>query len=66
MANHKRLFRIYREEWLTVRRLGGRKHALGTRAPMAIPQGANQRWSVDFVHDQAARWPPLPPIADRR
>lgn len=50
-VNHKRLFRIYREGQLTVRRRGGRKRALGTRAPMAIPQGANQRWSVDFVHD---------------
>lgn len=51
MVNHKKLYRIYREERLTVRRRGGRKRALGTRAPMAIPQGANQRWSVDFVHD---------------
>ena len=42
-ANHKRIFRIYREEKLTVRRRGGRKQALGTRAPMAIPQGRNQR-----------------------
>jgi putative transposase len=50
-VNHKRLFRIYREERLTVCRRGGRKRALGTRAPMAIPQGANQRWSVDFVQD---------------
>jgi putative transposase len=30
----------------------GRKRALGTRAPMAIPQGANQRWSLDFLSDQ--------------
>ena len=51
VINHKRLFRIYREERLTVRRRGGRKRALGTRSPMALPQGANQRWSVDFVHD---------------
>ena len=35
--NHKKLFRLYREERLTVRRRGGRKRALGTRAPMAIP-----------------------------
>ncbi len=34
--NHKKLFRLYREERLTVRRRGGRKRALGTRAPMAI------------------------------
>ncbi len=50
-VNHKKLFRIYREERLTVRRRGGRKRALGTRAPMTIPQEPNQRWSVDFVHD---------------
>ncbi len=49
--NHKKLFRLYREERLTVRRRGGRKRALGTRAPMTIPQGPNQRWSTDFVQD---------------
>ena len=49
--NHKMLFRIYREERLMVHRRGGRKRALGTRAPMALPQGANQRWSLDFVSD---------------
>jgi putative transposase len=32
-----------------VRRRGGRKRALGTRAPMTLPQGPNQRWSLDFV-----------------
>lgn len=50
-VNHKKLFRIYREERLVVRKRGGRKRALGTRRPMAIPQGPGQRWSVDFVHD---------------
>ncbi len=50
--NHKKLFRLYREERLTVRRRGGRKRALGTRAPMTMPQGPNQRWSLDFVADQ--------------
>ena len=34
-----------------MRRRGGRKRALGTRAPMAMPQGPNQRWSLDFVSD---------------
>ena len=48
-VNHKRLFRIYREERLTVRRPGGWERALGTRAPRAIPQGANQRWSAGFA-----------------
>jgi putative transposase len=51
-VNHKKLRRLYREERLQVRRRGGRKRALGTRAPMTIPQGPNQRWSLDFVSDQ--------------
>jgi putative transposase len=49
--NHKKLRRLYGEERLQVRRRGGRKRALGTRAPMALPQSANQRWSMDFVSD---------------
>ena len=49
--NHKRLFRLYCEEQLMVRKRGGRKRALGTRAPMTIPQGPNQRWSLDFASD---------------
>ena len=24
---------------------------MGTRAPMTLPQGPNQRWSLDFVSD---------------
>jgi putative transposase len=49
--NRKKLIRLYSEEGLKVRRRGGRKRALGTRAPMALPQGPNQRWSLDFVSD---------------
>jgi len=48
-VNHKRLFRLYREERLMVRRRGGRKRALGTRAPTLAPQLPNERWSLDFV-----------------
>ncbi len=49
--NWKKLYRLYKEERLKVRKRGGRKRALGTRSPMTIPQGANQRWSLDFVSD---------------
>ena len=52
VVNHKRLFRLYREEKLSVRKRGGRKRALGTRAPMLVPLAPNQRWSLDFVSDQ--------------
>jgi putative transposase len=53
-VNHKKLFRLYREGRLAVRRRGGRKRAIGTRAPMTVPQGPNQRWSVDFLQDVLA------------
>ena len=52
VVNHKRLFRLYREERLMVRRRGGRKRAMGTRAPIAVPLLPNDRWSLDFVSDQ--------------
>ena len=52
--NHKKLYRLYKEERLSVRKRSGRKRALGTRAPMAIPQDQNLRWSLDFVMDTLA------------
>ncbi|MCA1458895.1 IS3 family transposase [Bradyrhizobium sp. BRP22] len=52
LVNHKKLFRLYRKERLAVRRRGGRKRALGTRAPMVVPIAPNDRWSLDFVSDQ--------------
>ncbi|TIL68271.1 IS3 family transposase [Mesorhizobium sp.] len=52
VVNHKRLFRLYRKEKLAVRRRGGRKRAIGTRAPMLVPLRPDERWSLDFVSDQ--------------
>ena len=49
--NRKKLYRSYQEERLSVRKRGGRKRALGTRAPMVIPQGCNLRWWLGFVTD---------------
>ena len=51
VMNRKKLYRIYREEKLMVRRRGRRKRALGTRAPLALPDAINRRWSLDFVSD---------------
>lgn len=50
-VNHKKLFRIYREEGLAVRRRRSRKRAVGTRRPILVPDRANRRWSLDFVSD---------------
>ncbi len=52
--NRKKTQRLYREEGLTVRRRRGRRRAVGARAPAAMPTLPNQRWSLDFVHDQLA------------
>ena len=46
VMNHKKLRRR-----LLARRRSGRKRALGMRAPMTIPPGPNQRWSLDFLSD---------------
>ena len=52
VINHKKLRRLYAEERLQVRRRAGRKRAPGTRAQLSLPHGPNQRWSLDFLHDQ--------------
>jgi putative transposase len=52
--NRKKTQRIYREEGLTVRRRKGRRRAVGARAPVPVLALPNQRWSLDFVHDQLA------------
>jgi len=49
-----RIYRLYREEGLAVRRRRSRRKAVGTRAPSPVETKANARWSVDFVHDQMA------------
>jgi putative transposase len=51
-VNLKRVYRLYREEGLAVRRRRGRRRAIGARAPIVVPQELNQRWSLDFVSDQ--------------
>jgi putative transposase len=51
VMNHKKLYRLYREEGLSVRRHRGRKRARGSRTPMPEALRPNQRWSMDFVSD---------------
>lgn len=49
--NHKRIERIYREEKLQVRRRLRKRTAKGRGQPLAAPQAANERWSLDFMQD---------------
>jgi transposase InsO family protein len=49
-----RIYRLYREEGLAVRKRRSRRKAVGTRAPILVEAKAMPRWSLDFVHDQFA------------
>src|ERR1700729_210731 len=49
-----RIYRLYREEGLMVRKRRARRRAVGSRAPILVESKPNARWSVDFVHDQFA------------
>ena len=46
-----RIYRLYREEGLTVRKRKARRKAVGTRAPILVEARANARWSL-----VAGRW----------
>ena len=52
--NLKKIYRVYREEGLMVKRRKGRKRALGTRLPLPKPDRINQVWSLDFLSDALA------------
>jgi transposase InsO family protein len=49
-----RIYRLYREEGLTVRKRKARRRAVGTRTPILVEAKVNARWSLDFIHDQFA------------
>ena len=53
-SGKNRIYRLYREEGLTVRKRRARRRAVGTRAPILVEAKPNARWSLDFVHDQFA------------
>src|SRR5450631_60405 len=53
-SGKNRIYRLYCEEGLTVRKRRARRRAVGTRAPILVEAVANARWSLDFVHDQFA------------
>lgn len=49
--NHKKVYRLYREEGLQVKQRKGRKRAVGTRMPLRKASRINQCWALDFVSD---------------
>ena len=53
-VNHKRIQRMYREEKLAVRRKRRKRVAQTARKPRVLPEGPNERWSMDFMADSLA------------
>jgi putative transposase len=53
-ANHKRVYRLYVEEQLWVRKRSRKRRVALPRAPMLVPSKINEVWSTDFVSDALA------------
>ena len=59
-VNRKRVRRRYRlEGWQVRMRVRRRKHMALHRGPAPVPGGPQERWSMDFVHDQLAEGQPF-------
>lgn len=54
VVNHKRTERIYREEKLSLRKSGKKKHPGNARKPIKIVAGSGECIAMDFVHDSLA------------
>ena len=52
--NHKRVYRVYREECLQVRKRKRKRVARARQNPSRIATYPNERWSMDFVSDVVA------------
>ena len=53
-VNHKRVYRLYSEANLAVRRRKKVKRPASERVPLQLAQGVNEVWSMDFVSDSLA------------
>jgi putative transposase len=52
-VNHKRLYRVYRDAGLCLKRKK-RKHCARSGSPRIALTAANQEWAIDFAHDVVA------------
>jgi putative transposase len=53
-VNHKRIYGVYREAKLQVRRRRRKRLTRGQRTPLALPSRRTERWSMDFMVDTLA------------
>ena len=54
LVNHKRVYRLYREEGLSLRRRKRKRLTSEGRGPGEAASGPNEVWSLDFVSDATA------------
>ena len=54
LVNHKRVYRLYREEGLAMQRKRRKRFRAEARVPLALPTRANEMWTMDYTHDQMA------------
>lgn len=55
LVNHKRIYRLYREEGLSLRRRKRKRLSSEGRGLGELANGPNQVWSLDFVSDCTAK-----------
>jgi len=53
-VNHKRVYRLYREEGLAMRRRKRKRFRAEARVPLALPKTTNEVWTMDYTHDELA------------
>jgi putative transposase len=53
-VNHKRVYGVYREAGLQVRRRRRKRLTRGQRVPLPVPSRRGERWSMDFMVDTLA------------
>ena len=54
VVNHKRVYRLYREEGLAMQRRKHKRFRAEARVPLALPTRANEMWTMDYTHDELA------------
>lgn len=53
-VNHKRVYRLYREEGLAMQRRRRKRFRAEARVPLALPTRADEVWTMDYTHDELA------------